>query len=545
MQPKAEYDVVVAGSGVGGLGAALAAAESGLSVAVLEKDRLVGGGTALSAGGLWAGCNHLQRAAGLADSRQAVLDYLNFVGGGSSEPAHVEAFVDYAPVALEHFERCGVKTQLVLGFPDHYYPVAPGSVERGRTLEAQPISVHEVGEWGAKVRDSHIDPHRVGVGEFLASGGLVNKKGRDPALLAEREAKGIRTCGAALIVHLLKANLARSTAVFTSLGIDRLIGRDGKVDAVRTADGREIRARRGVVLATGGWEGDPTVARTFEGLPGMRSAFPKAVSGDAWRLAADHGAATAIIRNNLALILGFMVPPKSADQEPEFRHSQVRECACPHNIIVNADGERFSDEGYFPDTSAALREYDVWRRRFRNLPAYLVFDSQYVENFAFAGGAAGAPPPVWVTRADTLAELARKLGISAEGLESTARRFNGFVREGVDRDFNRGGKKWKQAKPEAIRTGSPANRALGTIEEAPFYGIEVVPAPVVPSGGLRTNAQAQVMSVRGAPIAGLYAAGNAAAHLEFGMGYQAGISLMSALTFGYLSVQHMKRGEAS
>lgn len=541
MQPREEYDVVVAGSGAGGLGAALAAAQAGLSVAVLEKDRLLGGGTALSAGGLWAGCNHLQRAAGLGDSRQAVLEYLDFVGGGSSERAHVEAFVDYAPVALEFAERCGVKTQLVLAFPDHYYPAAPGSVEKGRTLEAQPISVREVGEWGDKIRDSQIDPHRVSVGEFLASGGLVNKKGRDPALLAEREAQGIRTCGAALVTHLLKANLARATEVFLSSPIERLLG-DGQVTGVRTADGRDIRARRAVVLATGGWEGDAAVARTFEGLPGMRSAFPKAVSGDALRLASDFGAATAIIRNNLALILGFMVPSKRAGEEAEFRHSQVRECACPHNIIVNADGARFSDEGYFPDTSAALREYDVWRRRFRNLPAYLIFDSQYVENFAFAGGAAGATPPAWVTRADSLAELARKLGVAAEGLEGTVRRFNGFVLEGVDRDFNRGGKKWKQAKPEAIKTGSPANRALGTIEKAPFYGIEIVPAPVVPSGGLRTNADAQVMSVRGAPIGGLYAAGNAAAHLEFGMGYQAGISLMSALTFGYLAIEHVKRG---
>jgi succinate dehydrogenase/fumarate reductase flavoprotein subunit len=538
MPAQRDYEVVVAGSGAGGLAAALAAAEAGLSVAVLEKDRLLGGGTALSAGGLWAGCNHLARAQGLADSRQAVLDYLNFVGGGSSEPEHVEAFVDHAPVALEHFERCGLRTQLVLGFPDHYFPVAPGSVERGRTLEAQPISIRELGEWGPK-----IDPHRVSVAEFLASGGLVNKKGRDPALLAERDAQGIRTCGAALVTHLLKANLARRTAVFASTAVEKLLQDKNGVIGVRTDSGDEIRARRGVVLATGGWEGDPAIARSFEGLPGVRSAFPKAVSGDALRLASDTGAATAIIRNNLALILGFMVPPKTADQEPEFRHSQVRECACPHNIIVNADGERFSDEGYFPDTSAALREYDVWRRRFRNLPAYLVFDSQYVENFAFAGREAGALPPEWVTSAASLGELAGKLKISAEGLERTVRRFNGFAYEGADRDFNRGGKKWKQAKPEAIRTGSPLNRALGTLEKPPFYGIEMVPAPVVPSGGLRTNARAQVMNARGEPVAGLYAVGNAAAHLEFGMGYQAGISLMSALTFGYLCVEHMKRGE--
>src|SRR5260221_9230623 len=108
MTPRDEYDVIVVGSGAGGLGTALAAAAAGLSVAVLEKDRLIGGGTALSAGGLWAGCNHLQRAAGIADSRQAVLDYLNFVRGGASDPAPVQAFVDPAPAALDPFERCRV-----------------------------------------------------------------------------------------------------------------------------------------------------------------------------------------------------------------------------------------------------------------------------------------------------------------------------------------------------------------------------------------------------------------------------------------------------
>lgn len=539
---QGEYDVVVVGSGAGGLATALAAASAGMSVAVLEKDRLIGGGTALSAGGLWAGCNHLAKAAGLADSRQAVLDYLGFVGGGAAEPAHVEAFVDQAPIALEYFERCGVKAQLVPAFPDHYYPVAPGSTEKGRTLEAQPISILDLGEWAPRIRDSRIDPHRVSVQEFVSSGGLVNRRARDPALLAERNAKGIRTCGAALVAHFLKANLKSGTAIFTSTGVDALLHEHGRVIGARTVDGSSIRARRGVVLATGSWEGDPQIARTFEGLPGMCSAMPQCVSGDAIRLASDVGAATTIIRNNLALILGFMVPPSAPGEEAEFRHSQVRECACPHNIIVNSRGERFSDEGYFPDTSAALREYDVWRRAYRNLPAYLVFDSQFVENFAFAGNEPGMSPPTWVTRADTLGALAGKLDVAADGLEHTVRRFNEFAREGVDRDFNRGGKKWKQAKPDAIKTGSPVNRALGTIEKAPFYGVQMFPAPVVPSGGLRTNARAQVMSARGAPIAGLYAVGNAAAHLEFGMGYQAGISLMSAMTFGYLCVQHMRGG---
>lgn len=541
MNPAAEYDVVVVGSGVGGMASALAAAEAGMTVAVLEKDRLVGGGTALSAGGLWAGCNHLAKAEGLADSREMTLDYLRFVGGGESREEHVVAFADYAPVALLHFERCGVMTQIVHAFPDHYFPVAPGSTGKGRTLEAQPAALADLGEWHDKVRDSRINPHRVSVTEFLASGGLVNPRGRNAGLEAEREAKGIRTCGAAIIVHFLRENLRRGVSIFLSTPVDKLIMEDARVIGVRTADGGTVRAKRGVVLATGGWEGDPEFARTFEGLPGLGSAFPKAVSGDAMRLGSDVSAATALMRNNLAIMLGFMVPPDKPGEEPEFRHSQVRECACPHTIIVNAAGERFSDESYFPDTAAAMRQYDVWGRKYRNLPAYLIFDSQYVENYAFAGREPGTPPPPWVARGASLKDLANALQISAEGLEAGVGRFNGFVGEGIDRDFNRGGKQWKQAKPEAIKTGSPLNRALGSIDKAPFYGIRMHPAPVVPSGGLKTNRNAQVMNMRGKPVPGVYAVGNAAAHLEFGVGYQAGISLMSGMTFGYLCVEHMRQ----
>lgn len=533
-------DVIVIGSGIGGLSTALAAAEGGLSVLVLEKDVLLGGGTALSHGGLWAGCNHIGLAHGFADSRAAVLDYMRFVAGGAADDRLLTTFVDAAPLALAFFEGCGIGIRLLPGFPDHYYPVAPGSTAVGRSLEATPVSIGELGEWGRLIRDSFIDPHRVSVSEFIPWGGVVNRKKRDRGLVAEREAQQIRTCGAALIAHFLKALLRREVPISLAADVTEIMRDEAGVCGVRTRDGRLFGARKAVVLATGGWEGDAELTQSFEGLPDWRSPFPRAVAGDGLRLAGALGAATALIRNNLAVMVGFPVPPRNGATESEFRLTQIFECQCPHTIIVNISGERFSDESYFQDTVAALRLYDVWGRRFPNLPCFLVFDAQYIEDFAFCGAEPGTEPPGWVERGDTLEGLAAKLGISPTGLRASVTRFNEFARDGVDRDFHRGEKKWRQAKNEAILGGNAQNHALGSLEKPPFYGVRLFPSAFVPSGGIRTNHHAQVLDTRGSPIAKLYGIGNVAAHLEYGIGYQAGYSLTSAMTFGYLSVEHIK-----
>jgi 3-oxosteroid 1-dehydrogenase len=118
------------------------------------------------------------------------------------------------------------------------------------------------------------------------------------------------------------------------------------------------------------------------------------------------------------------------------------------------------------------------------------------------------------------------------------RRFNGFVEKGADDDFHRGEHQWKLA---AAQTEQNANGSLGTIAEPPFYGIELHPAGGS-SVGLLTNVQGQVIHQRRHPILGLYASGNAAAATEQGIGYQAGLSLASAMTFSYLAVRHMIGG---
>lgn len=539
--PADTYDVIVVGSGVGGMATALAAAEAGMTVAVLEKDTLLGGGTALSYGGIWAGCNHLAKAAGISDSRDAVLDYMRFVAGGCANEELLATFIDQAPIALEFFDRCGVRLELTRDLPDHYYPVAPGSTADGRSVEPKPISVRDLGEWGPKIRDSFIDPRCISVGEFVSWGGVVNYNNWDHALVADRKAKEIRTNGPALIVHFMKALLARNVSVFLETPVLELLRDGSKIEGVRIGGDRELRANRAVALATGGWEGDPELRKQFEGVPEGRSPFPQAVSGDGLRLGSDVGAATALIRNNLAIMLGFYVPPHSGAREPEFRLAQIMECQCPHTIIVNAQGARFSDESYFQDTVEALRKYDIWERAYPNSPSFLIFDQQYVEGFSFAGAAPGAQPPDWVSRGETLAALAGSLGVSSEGLRQTVNRFNGFAREGVDGDFHRGEKKWSLADSRTIRGGNAQNRRLGALEKPPFYGVRLYPGIFVSSGGLRTDRNGQVLNAQGATIEKLYAIGNVAAHLEYGIGYQAGYSLAAAMTFGHLAVRHMER----
>jgi len=179
-----------------------------------------------------------------------------------------------------------------------------------------------------------------------------------------------------------------------------------------------------------------------------------------------------------------------------------------------------------------LRLFDPVRHQYPNLPAYLIFDSQYLKKYSFANQPVGGAVPKTVSRAGTPRELAAQLGIDRDQLEKTIRRFNGFVETGTDCDFRRGENQWKLASVKAARS---SNSSLGTIEEPPFYGIELRPAGGA-SVGLLTDLRGRVIHQRRHPIPGLYASGNAAAATEYGVGYQAGLSLAVSMTFSYLAV---------
>jgi 3-oxosteroid 1-dehydrogenase len=237
-------------------------------------------------------------------------------------------------------------------------------------------------------------------------------------------------------------------------------------------------------------------------------------------------------------MLAYTIPPEAPGSPATCVYAGIVELCSPHTILVNKSGLRFADETFFQGIVPQLRLFDPVRHEYPNLPAYLIFDSQYLKKYSFANRPLGSAVPKTVARAGNLSELAARLGIDRAGLEQTVRRFNGFVETGADDDFHRGEHQWSLASAEGARD---ANGTLGTIETPPFYGVELRPAGGS-SVGLLTNVSGQVIHQRCYPIPGLYASGNVAAATEYGVGYQAGLSLASSMTFSYLAVRHMIDG---
>lgn len=546
MASSASYDVVIVGSGIAGLSAALAAREHGLTPLLLEKGKKLGGGSAVAYGGIWVGMNHVGKAAGHADSREAVISYMRFVGGDQIVEENMLAFVDRAPEAIAFFDKCGVRFRITNNLVDHYYPSAPGSTAIGRSIEPDLISANDLGAWKDSIFLPPHTPHELTVEEVIGWGGITNVDGWNAEVIEDRRRRRIRGRGVALVTHFVKQLLARNVEIRTGVEVQRLVVKAGRVVGVETAKGERIGAKRGVVLATGAYESNPELAATYEGLPGWQSMYPSTITGDGLVMGTELGAAVKMIHNNMALFLGFTIPAENPREKPFLRLVGISEMLCPHTMVVNRGGRRFADEAYFQGIAPKLREYVPATHQYANLPCYLIFDEQYRKAFSFAGRPKGAEIPDWVARGNTPAALAEKLGIDGAGLAATTERFNGFARSGVDEDFRRGAVQWTLAEGKWKDRGGKsayANPRLGEISKAPFYGVELHPSAFA-SAGLLTTPNAEVKNQRGKVIPGLYAAGNASVHVEYGVGYQAGYSLASGMTFGYLAARHMAGAKA-
>ncbi len=529
------YDVVVIGSGAAGLASALALKEMGHSPIVLEKAERLGGGTVVSQGGLWFGNNHLATDAGYADSREQVLAYMRFIGGGETDEEKFLAFIDRGTEALRFFEQTGIKFGFFSGMADHYYPAVDGTAAIGRLLEPEPISADELGTWAERVLIPANVPLEPTGAELLAWGGFMDATNWDQRVINERRSKRMWSRGVALVAHFLKQLILRNVPIETSSPVDRLLFENGKVCGV-VAGNRTIKSNA-VVIATGGYESNPDLVRTYEGLPGWLSMFPPTLTGDGLIMGTEIGSAVRTIHNNMGLFLGFNIPSDRPGEPPSFRLSGIIELLCPHTIVVNGRGFRFADESYFQSLVPELRRYDTKLHTYANLPCYLIFDDQFRQKFSFAGRPVGSEIPSWVERADSLDGLAQLLDIQGDSLRATVEEFNGYAQTGVDGRYNRGRSECNLGRP--VASNEFANAALGPLKSPPFYGIELHPSAWA-SAGLLTDSSARVLHTRGHPIPGLYAVGNAAAHTEYGVGYQAGHSLASAITFAYLAAESIR-----
>jgi 3-oxosteroid 1-dehydrogenase len=531
-----EVDVVVVGSGISGLAAALSAARLGLETLLVEKADRLGGGTTYSYGLLWAGGTRAAVEAGVRDDPEDVLRYLRFVASGAQDEDRLRAYVEHSAAALDAYAAAGIEFRLVRGLTDHYYGTAPGATAFGRTLEVPLIAGDRLGAWQHRIE---LPPpgseYRLTAEELVSWGGMNSASSWDQDLMRKRADADLRGLGVGLVSTFVAALLECGAGIRTGVGADRLVVRDGRVGGVELVDGTRLGARRGVVLAAGGYESNPRLTDNYEALPGYLSMYTSALAGDALVMATEQGAAVRYIHNTLQVMLGLRVPVPDPPGWV-FRLAGIIELCSPHTLVVNHAGQRFANEAHFQYMAPKLREFDVGSRQYVNLPCHLVFDSRYAERFSFAGRPAGSPLPDWVARADSIAGLAHQLGVDAAGLVRTVSRFNGFAESGVDSDFGRGAQKWSLAAPD--RRSSGPNPMLGPVGEPPFYGVQLHPSSSS-SAGLDTDEHARVRHVRGHPMPGLYATGGTAAHTEYGTGYQHGLSLMSGLVFGHLAAQHL------
>lgn len=537
-----EVDVVCVGSGLGGLTAAIVAHDRGARALVLEKSAKLGGITGLSVGVVFVPGNYKLEEEGGYDAPEEASRYLRFLSGGLAEEELQEELLRSGREALRYLgEKAGVPWQVVKGLPDDYYLHAPGAVEHGRCVEPALLPGELLGEWQDRTHRSspHVTPSATW-GEILAWGNHARITDWDFLTIATRSAKDLRGGGAALMGYLVKAaQIDRGIPAYTSSPVRELIVEGGAVVGVRAErDGRDlcIRARKGVILATGGYDRRPDLTRYYEGLPEMRSMCPPEISGDHLVMGGEIGAAVAgVPGRNLGIYLGYHVPGEEYEGEPLWRSS--RDFALPHAILVNRKGNRFCDESFAREVAASCSIWNAVEQRYDNMPPFLIFDQTFRDKYAFGPFMPGLElPEELVTSAATPGDLADMLGIDREGLETTLARFNDYAASGADPDFGRGSKR-----SSALLEGdeSMPNPNLGPLEKAPYYGVALAPVMAgVGTAGLKTDVAARVTHVRGHAIPGLYAVGNAAAPLDTNGGAQSGIWNLRGLAWGYVAGVH-------
>ncbi len=532
-----ECDLLCIGGGLGGLAAALRAADAGLEALIVEKSPLIGGVAAYSGGVVWVGNNHLQRRASLTDSEIDATRYLRWVArdAGEFDEDLLATFVRRAPEAVEYFSRLGVRFQST-GLGDQYHPDAPGSVPGGRILEVT-VDGDDLGPWRGRFRSSphfrllgltHDEVRQAG-GDLVAGDVLAD-------LHRQRRKADFLTWGPGLSAGFASAALVRrGVPILLGARCAELIHSGGRVGgAVVEVAGRrvEVRARRGVLIATGSY-GNAPYAAELEGLPEVFEASPPVLDGDAFALAEPTGAARASAGQAFT-IFGFESP---TDHHPGTNlplHRELsRALGLPHSIVVNSAGRRFGDESFYGFLLRAVKQRDEATGRFPNYPCYFIGDNRYRTRYRLGDGEEW---PAGLAQASSLADLAGTLGVDANGLIDQVAAFNDGAEEGNDPAFGRGTLPYSR-----LRAGDPnqsPNPNLGSLREPPYWGLPLkLLGTGIYSTGLLINADAQVLREDRSPIDGLYATGNAAAYTEQ-PAYVGGLANARAITYAYLAISH-------
>jgi 3-oxosteroid 1-dehydrogenase len=537
-----EVDVIVVGSGGAGLATAMGAVDSGLSVVICEGSDKWGGSTAMSGGGLWMPNNPLMRRDGVGDSREEALAYLEAtVGepGRCSTRERKEAFVDGVADVVETAERFGIRWARATDYPD-YYPELPGG-KIGRGVEVEPLDSKPLGEWWSTLRGAAPLPVKTDdvwlLGRAWSSPGGFVRGAQFVARAAGGAVRGRRLVGIgnAFATAFCRALVVdRRVPMRLNAPLEELLTDDDRVVGIRTVrDGRpwRIRARRGVMLASGGFESNPQWRQQHHGIDGNPSGNPYN-TGSPIAMAQALGA-------DLELMDDAWWGASIASPAPEFTPSfLVSERSMPFSIMVDAQGKRFANESEsYVDLGHRMLEHD------KDGAYWLIADARHARRYLrsamlMPGLGKALKAKGYVVQGRTLEELARAIAVDPASLRATVDRFNRFARAGVDGDFGRGNSAYDRY------YGDPSvrpNPNLGPLEKGPFTAYRVVIGDLGTKGGIVTDVNGQALRADGSVIDGLYAAGNASASV-MGRTYPGpGSTIGPATVFGMRAARHMAR----
>ncbi|PIC99177.1 FAD-dependent oxidoreductase [Sporosarcina sp. P29] len=545
-----EYDVIVVGSGASGFSAAITGKKEGLKTVLIEKEKVFGGASALSGGGVWIPNNRYLVKGGVQDSFQEAKTYLDSTVGDKTSDEMKETYLkkgidmmDYLHETSEHMRFTYAKDY------SDYYPHLAGGKGEGRSIEPTVFNLNKLGGWRGQMKAPAMDTKGfVMTGQDFRHINMITRTwtGKKRSL----------TLGWRLVKHLvLRANysalgqalIGRLAMTYKELGgelwldspfIDFII-EDDEISGIKIMkDGKEtcVKASKGVIFASGGFSQKQSFREKYLPAPTDKTwtSSPQGQTGDLLEPAQELGAK-----------LGFMDKvwgaPSIIDHtgKPFFL---VADRAIPSMIITDQDGNRYINEPTpyheFVDTMYAHNEKSGGKA----IHSWIILDHKAKKRHLFAGLFPGQDFPKEyyehhvVLKSETIAGLEEQLAIPQGNLVKTVERFNGFAETGEDLDFHRGETKHDQY------YGDPTlkNPNLDAIDKGPFYALKIYPGDIGTKGGVVIDTHARVLKEDGTPIEGLYACGNCSAAV-MGESYPGpGATIGPGMTFGHIAALHCK-----
>ncbi|MCW2794926.1 3-oxosteroid 1-dehydrogenase [Nocardioides sp.] len=544
----AEVDVVVVGAGAAGMTAALAAGKRGLDTVLVEKSAYFGGSTARSGGGVWIPGNYALRDAGQADAPEQSKLYLDSIVGDDVPKGRRDTYIDRGPEVMDFIKaETPVRFTWVPDYAD-YHPEQPGGRPAGRSVEPIPLDARFLGEEldhlhpqyakaPANLIVTQADFRKISLGLRTFRGPLTMLKVMVRRMVSLMLGRKMYAMGNALAIGLRKGLMDADVPIEYDTELTDLLIENGRVTGIKVLRGgvaSTIRARRGVILGSGGFERNLELREKFQ---------PQPTSVD-WTTGSEFNTGGGLLAGIAAggqtdlLDDAWWGPTIPLPSGPWFC---LAERNLPGSIIVNQGGNRFMNEA-LPYVEAVHEIYKGEATGIPHVPAWMIIDQRYRNRYLFAGLSPRQPfPGRWykfgtVKKASSLAGLATEIDVPAEALQATIERFNAFAVSGVDEDFHRGESAYDKYYSDPRVKPNPS---LHVIDHGPFYAVKIVPGDLGTKGGLVTDGQARVLRPDGSVIPGLYAAGNVSSAVMGHTYAGPGATIGPALTFGYLAAEHI------